>query len=396
MVPVRCTMHLLHCSIKAATSATGDEAIEAAFSAVSAVSAFLWGHGCGPRRERFRHYCSEADEIVALRRRVATLVTACEAGTRTWVDASKSVITEFPRFVEEHAAENLSVSNAQQWLMTKALDTEVANVTLVNAGGVRFLSRLDAAAALMHNSRQLRGFIASEGATVASLPSVVRFNAIDEELCTTGLRTLVDGTLPVVNLMRRLNGEKSPLRAHEVETAVRTMLDELNDIKSSDRAASALAASLIKEISKRWIPHQALWHVPKLFHHVYVASQSDQEVTHFELRLQAAGVAIPEGIVEHYKRWAEKVRKGKVPPTADAAEAWTNEPSEMKAFALKFLFLRPSTAHVEGFFSLMAHIVAQRRGKLSPSAFSEVMFLAANRHVDIDVYKGADDDVIEV
>jgi hypothetical protein len=128
MVPVRCTMHLLHCSIKAATSATGDEEIEAAFSAVSAVSAFLWGHGCGPRRERFRHYCSDADEIVALRRRVATLVIACEAGTRTWVDASKSVINENPRFVEENATSTLTVSNAQQWLTSKALDTEVANL----------------------------------------------------------------------------------------------------------------------------------------------------------------------------------------------------------------------------------------------------------------------------
>ncbi len=60
---------------------------------------------------------------------VATLVTACEAGTRTWVDASKSgIINEYPRVVEENATSTLTVNNAQQWLTSKALGTEVASL----------------------------------------------------------------------------------------------------------------------------------------------------------------------------------------------------------------------------------------------------------------------------
>jgi hypothetical protein len=53
----------------------------------------------------------------------------------------------------------------------------------------------------------------------------------------------------------------------------------------------------------------------------------------------------------------------------------------LKEIALNMLLLRPSTARVEGAFSLMAAVITPRRGRLTDGTASIATFLAANRHL---------------
>ena len=45
-----------------------------------------------------------------------------------------------------------------------------------------------------------------------------------------------------------------------------------------------------------------------------------------------------------------------------------------------FQNIKPSTAHVEGAFSLMGAIIGQRRSLLSTNSASDVFFICGNRH----------------
>ena len=220
-------------------------------------------------------------------------------------------------------------------------------------------------------------FIASEPIAAAALPSVKTITNLLSSPNVVALHADVRKTValfqPLYDLMSHLSGQKEPLAAWKVNSQIRTVAEHYQ----------AASPALAKEIAKRWVPHKHLWTLVALFSPVATKTLpasakplslvSDMRATGW----QYSGDTIALG--QQFDAWWNEIHAPGSITAPDPITYWSSRPDcELKDVALTYLLLKPSTARVEGFFSLMSRVVNGSRGRMTPETASSVLFLAAN------------------
>ena len=158
-----------------------------------------------------------------------------------------------------------------------------------NAGGTRFTSRLDVANYLSANWTRFGEYLVTEGPKISHLRSAATITNLYTNETKTARYNWGLAMVPVLERMRRLNGEGAPLLAHQVYTAMRELLHQLEAASISGDEVGLLSRVLHDEIQKRWIPHEPVWKAAQFFNLTWCECEEDTTLCAVHDRLQDAG-----------------------------------------------------------------------------------------------------------